>query len=148
MDTTYARSPEVHPMTPEILDRPGWQGRYAGASNNFQPGDRNDNLIVRERGLTYRRAYYIQPALGPGNLSWVDAGPVRDIPNTRFNRNVRPIVGGSHQDTWGKHTDIPTGQKSGNQLKGKKEMVPGRQNRLTVQKYRGQSYSATTMIVR
>lgn len=149
MGTIYGHSPnDVHPLTPEVLDRPGWQGRYAGASNNFQPHYTNDDLIVRERTVQFRRPYYQPPALGAGNLSWVDAGPVRDIPTTRWVRNIRPIVGGSHQDVWGKHTNLPTGQKNGNQLDGKKKMVPGRQNRLTVQKYRGQSYSSTTMIVR
>lgn len=146
--TIIGHSVEVHPLTPAVLDRPGWQGHYEGASLNNQPGYTNDTLIQRLRIYMFRRAYYIPPALGAGDLSWTAAGPIRDLPTTRFNRNLRPIVGGSHADRWGMHTNLPTGQQAGNALPGKKRMVPGRQNRLTVQRYRGQSYSATTTVLR
>lgn len=144
MGTIIGHSPEVHPLTPEILSRP--TQNQASGENNFAPGNTNDTLIVRTRGILFRRASYIPPALGPGNLSWTDAGPIRDLPTTRFNRNIRPIVGGSHADRWGMHTNLPTGQQAGNALPGKKRMTPGRQNRLTVQRYRGQSFSATTQL--
>lgn len=147
--TIIGHSPnDIHPLTPAVLSRPGWQGRYEGASVDRAPGNTNDTLIQRFRRYVARRPYYIEPALGSAELSWTDAGPAPDIVSFRFVRNIRPIVGGSHSDMWGMHTNIPTGQKAGNALPGKKRMVPGRQNRLTVQRYRGQSYSSTTTVVR
>lgn len=105
----------------------------------------NDKLITRVRGLVYRRPYYMPPPLGAGDLSWTAAGPAKDLPTTRGNRNFRPLVGGGHRDMWGQHSDFNTiGQ---NQLEGKSRMRPGKQNQLTVQRYRGQSYSATTQLV-
>lgn len=149
MGTIYGHSPnDVHPLTPEILDRPGWPGEVLIDKKDFVPGITNDELINREREYVYRRPYYIPPALGPGNMSWPDSGPAKDLPTFRFNRNIRPIVGGSHAVDWGRHTNIPSGQKNGDQLAGKKKMRAGKQNRLTVQRYRGQSYSSTTQVLR
>lgn len=116
------------------------QSDFTGAQNT------NDTLIVRARDYKYRRPVYRPPATGSAELSWTAAGPARDLPTTRFNRNWRPIVGGSHQSTWGYHTNLPTGQKQGNQLAGRSAMRPAKQNRLTVQNYRGQSYSQSTLL--
>lgn len=128
-----------------VYSRPGWQGAYEGASIDRAPSGYNDTLVVRSRGLLFRKAYYLPPATGPGNLSWTAAGPIKDMPTTRFVRNLRPIVGGSNQDKEGMHTNLPTGQQQvGGQLNGKTAMVAGRQNRLSVQRYRGQSFSQTT----
>lgn len=130
--------------TANILDRPGWQGKYEGASIDRAPGNTNDTLIERTRSYMYRRPYYISPATASGNLNWTAAGPARDMPTTRFNRNWRPLVGGSHQNMWGWHTN-PSGARD-NKLAGKSRMRPGKQNNLTVQRYRGQSYSQTTVL--
>jgi hypothetical protein len=131
---------------PAILDRPGWQGAYVGSSIDRAPGNTNDSLITRTRNYLYRRAYYIPPATGSAEFNQTLSGAVRDIPTTRFNRNVRPIVGGSNQNMEGMHTYYPTGQQAGNKLAGKTRMRPGKQNTLTVQRYRGQSYSETTVV--
>lgn len=129
---------------PQVLSRPGWQGHLEGSSIDRAPGNTNDDLITRTRGLVYRRAFYIAPATASGNLSWTAAGPAKDMPTTRFNRNIRPIVGGSNQHMWGMHTN-PTGTRD-NALSGKPRMVAAKRSQLTVQRYRGQSYSATTQL--
>jgi hypothetical protein len=113
---------------------------------NFQTPTTNDTLIQRARSYMYRRPVYYFPGDGGGNHNWTADGPARDLPTTRFNRNWRPIVGGSHQDQWGKHTNLATGQKQGNQLAGRAAMRPAKQNNLTVQNFRGQSYSQTTIL--
>lgn len=134
----------VAPIGP-VLSRPGWQGVMVGSSIDRAPGNTNDTLITRTRLYLWREPYYIPPA--QAELSWTAAGPARSMPTTRFNRNIRPIVGGSNQEYEGAHTYLPTGQQGGNQLKGRKSMAPGKQNNLTVQRYRGQSYSATTKVI-
>lgn len=147
--TIYGHSRSLVPMNPQVLDRPGRWGKYEGQTVDFAPSRGRDSLIIRQRQYLWRRAYYILPGDTPGNHNWVADGPIRDMPTTRVNRNLRPVVGsGLHSMAdWGFHTNIPSGAKSGNALKGKPRMVPGRQNRLTVQRYRGQSYSSTTQIV-
>lgn len=151
ISSVYGKStggPSEGGLADSVLSRPGWQGAYEGSSIDRAPSGTNDTLIQRQRGIMYRRARYQPPGEGGGTLSWTDAGPARDLPTTRFNRNWRPIVGGAHQYAEGQHTNLPTGQKQvGGQLKGKSAMVAGRQNRLTVQRYRGQSYSQTTSVV-
>lgn len=145
MGTIYAKSTGGPPPEERVLSRPGWQGAYDGATTDRAPSGYNDTLILRSRGIIYRKAYYLPPATGAGNLSWTAAGPIKDMPTTRFSRNLRPIVGGSNQDKEGMHTNLPTGQQQpGGQLRGRNAMVAGRQNRLSVQRYRGQSYSQTT----
>lgn len=119
------------------LDRPG---RMRVPGTVYAPA-RNDTEITRAREIAFRRPYYLPAATASGNLNWTAAGPARDLPTFRFNRNVRPIVGGSNQDLYGMHTNI---ENRGNQLAGKPRMRPAGQNRLTVQRYRGQSYSQTT----
>ncbi len=147
--TIYGHSRGLYPVNPQILDRPGRIGMYEGQTVDYAPSRSNDRLIVRQRQYLWRRAYYITPGDTPGNHSWTNDGPIRDMPTTRINRNVRPVNGSGLHDAsdWGQHTNIPSGVRGGNQLKGKSAMKPGRQNRLTVQRYRGQSYSSSTQIV-
>lgn len=111
---------------------------------NRVPTSYNDTLIERDRTYLYRRPSYYYPGDGGGNHNWTADGPAKDLPTTRFNRNIRPLVGGGHRDMWGQHTNIVMVK---NGLTGKPRMRPGQQNRLTVQRYRGQSYSATTKLV-
>ena len=149
MGTIYGHSPnDVHPLTPAVLSRPGWQGRHEISQTDFNPGNTNDTLINRQREYVYRRPHRGVVATGPGNISWADSGPTKDLPTFRFNRNLRPIVGGSHASRWGLHTNIPTGQRIGNELSGRKKMKAGKQNRITVQRFRGQAYSSTTQVQR
>lgn len=143
MGTIYGHSRGGVAPQPEVLNRP--TGQNFDGLNRYRP-DTNDKLIVRERGPVFRKPAYIPPGDGGGNHNWTADGPARDIPTFRFNRNWRPIVGGGHRDMWGQHTNLTTGQAAGNQLAGKSRMRPGRQNQLTVARYRGQSYSQTTKI--
>jgi hypothetical protein len=150
MGSIYGHSPnDVHPLTPAVLSRPGRQGAYEGASIDQAPGYTNDTLINRKREYIFRRPYAMPTATASGNISWRDSGPIKDIPTFRFNRNIRPLVGGAHPERWGLHTNIPSGVKSGTQqLPDRKKMKAGKQNRLTVQRYRGQSFSSTTQVMR
>jgi hypothetical protein len=133
------------PGFPPVLNRPQRQNFTEQA---FIPNTgQNDQLIKRTRMYVYRNANAIPAGIGAGNLSWVAAGPAKSIPTVRFNRNIRPIVGGGHRSMWGQHTNIDSGQKQGNQLAGRSRMKPAGTNRLTVQRYRGQSFSSTTQTV-
>lgn len=143
--TVYGESTGGIAHQPAILNRPERQNFNEMNREGTSAG--NDTLIKRIRMYVYRNANAIPAGLGAGNLNWTAAGPAKSMPTTRFNRNVRPLVGGGHRDMWGQHTDIISGAQSGNQLLGRSRMVPARVNRLTVQKYRGQSYSQTTQIV-
>lgn len=119
-------------------------GGLLGLVNRANPAT-NDSLIQRRREYIWRRAYSLPVAQAWNNP--VADGPTRDMPTTRFNRNLRPLVGGSHQNMVGMHTYLPTGQQGGSQLSGRAVMRAGHQNRLTVQRYRGQSYSSTTQVL-
>lgn len=133
-------------VMPHVLDRPRYQGWLAGSSIDRAPGNLNDTLITRDRGVMFRRPYSQRPA--QAWINPIDSGPIKDLPTTRFNRNIRPIVGGSNQEFEGNHTNLPTGQSQvGGQLAGRRKMNRGHQNRLSVQRYRGQSYSQTTQII-
>jgi len=127
---------------PPILDRPL---RQDFTEMNREPLTHNDTLIQHERGILWRRPNYQPPA--NGWVNWTECGPAKDLPTTRFNRNWRPIVGGGHRAQWGQHTYMDSGQHGGSQLAGKSRMRPAKQNQLTVQRYRGQSYSSTTNTV-
>jgi len=153
--TIYGHSRGLVPVNPRVLSRPDrngvgrdTEGRLTGWRDRV-PSIGNDTLIIRQRAYLWRRQLdYIRPGDTPGNHSWVADGPIRDMPTTRFNRNVaqKPGAGLHSMADWGLHTNIPTGQKIGNALAGKSRMRPAAQNRLTVQRYRGQSYSATTEV--
>lgn len=144
-DSIYGKSTGGVADQPEILNRPQ---RQNFTEENFTPNEYNDTLIERRRMYVYRNANSIPGGIGSDNLSWTAAGPAKSLPTTRFNRNLRPLVGGAHSDMWGQHTNIATGQKQvGGQLAGKSRMRPAGINRLTVQRYRGQSFSQTTQLV-
>lgn len=144
-DTIFGKSTGGFPTQPDILNRPQ---RQNFTEENFTPNEYNDTLIERRRMYVYRNANAIGAGLGAGNLNWTAAGPAKSLPTTRFNRNWRPLVGGAHSDMWGQHTNIATGQRQeGGQLAGKSRMRPAGINRLTVQRYRGQSFSQTTQLV-
>jgi hypothetical protein len=119
-------------------DRQNFNGR------DLAPSISDDGLIQKDRQYLYRRANYNLPGDGGGNHSWTADGPSKDMPTTRFIRNIRPLVGGGHRDMWGQHTDYAT--IGANALVGKPRMRPAAKNNLTVQRYRGQSYSATTKL--
>lgn len=139
IDTIYGKSQGGAPEHQQV----NRQYTNLDVQDRYNPSA-NDTLIQRKREYRYRRPIYF----GAANnwVNWTAAGPSRDLPTTRFNRNVRPIVGGGHRDMWGQHTNLDTGQAGGNQLSGKPRMMPGKQNNLTVQRYRGQSYSQTTRL--
>lgn len=128
---------------PQILNRPQ---RQDFNEMNREALTFNDTLIQRRRMYVYRNANAIPAGVSAGNISWLDSGPPKSLPSFRFNRNIRPLVGGGHRDMWGQHTNIVSGQQAGNQLAGRSRMKPAGQNRLTVQRYRGQSYSQTTVL--
>lgn len=128
---------------PHVLNRPELQNFTESNFGGAQ--DSNDTLIQRTRMYVYRNPNAIPAGLAAGNFDQTKSGPAKSLPTTRFNRNIRPIVGGGHRNMWGQHTNLNTG-KAANQLKGRSRMKTGKQNNLTVQRYRGQSYSATTKL--
>lgn len=105
-------------------------------------GNSNDTLVVRDRGPWFHSSYYIGP--GSGVVNWTEAGPSR--PSLHLHRfNWRRVAGWSGQTREGMHTMIPSNNP---QLQsGKQRMQRTSQNMLTVQRYRGQSYSQTTKVL-
>lgn len=128
---------------PAILNRPPLQNFTESNFGGAQ--DSNDTLIQRTRMYVYRNPNAIPAGVGAGNYDQTKDGPAKSVPTMRFNRNIRPIVGGGHRNMWGQHTNLQTG-KGANQLVGRSRMRPAKQNNLTVQRYRGQSYSSTTKL--
>lgn len=125
---------------------PPFEGRIRDSRNvsqidrGFAPGDTNDKLVNKSRGPWYHRPYYIPP---PIPVNWTQAGPVRNELHMRT-YTYRKESGESFQYREGMHTMVPR-QNAQKQI-GKERMTSARQNRLTVQRYRGQSYSNTTKV--
>jgi hypothetical protein len=85
-----------------------------------------------------RESYYLPAA--NNWVNWTAAGPIRRIIK-EMNFTYRPIVGAPR---WkGLHTNIPIQPRD---QAGRARMKARRQNRLTVQRYRGQTYSQTTQL--
>lgn len=124
-----------------------FEGRVRGTRNidridrGFAPGNTNDREINKTRGPWYHRPYYIPPGGFP--INWTEAGPVRNELHMRT-YTYRRESGQSFQFREGMHTMVPRQQAQ--QQNGKEKMTSARQNRLTVQRYRGQSYSNTTKV--
>lgn len=118
-----------------VIGRPGRAGEITTVQ---PPQNQNTTLIVRTRGAYLRESYYLPPAAGW--VSWTAAGPARRIIKER-NFTWRPIVAAPRYQ--GLHTNIPIQPRD---EAGRQRMQPRRQNRLTVQRYRGQTYSQTTKL--
>lgn len=108
--------------------------------------NRSMETETRMRGAYWRTGNYI-PARDP--LRWTEAGPIRpDMHMATY--TYRRWSGGSHSDREGLHTGTPVpltaarGKGSGKP----RTMARPRRSALTVQRYRGQTYSATTRVLR
>lgn len=100
---------------------------------------------TRRRGPYWRAGNY-RPAADP--IRWTDSGPIR----AELHMDVftwRRWSGGSHQDRTGLHTGTPVAMRSARTAGSNKpkNMTRPRRNRLTEQRYRGQTYSATTQVI-
>lgn len=118
------------------------------------PGTVFDSGIVRDRG-----AYFAQPRYMPQPQSWVnwtEAGPTRPELHGR-NASLRTMQGNTagrfptvNSPTGGLHTMVPSGPAGSDQTPGRyravPQMVAARTDRLQPGQYRGQSYSATTVL--
>lgn len=101
---------------------------------------------TRQRGSYWRSGNYI-PASEP--LRWTDAGPIR-MEMHQHTFTYRKWSGGSHSGRTGLHTGTPVPIES-KRTKGSAKpatMARPRRTRLTVQRYRGQTYSSTTQVLR
>lgn len=123
---------------------PPFSGRVLGAPGEddinrpVYSGTQNDSSIRKDRGPWW---HVEDVAPYPAHREFTAAGPVRPELHMRT-FSYRKWSGGSHQSHEGMHTQIPKQQPQ--LLSGKETMSRARQNRLTVQVYRGQSYSQTT----
>jgi hypothetical protein len=118
-----------------VVGRPG---RAGDGSTANPPQNSNTTLNARARGGYYRESYYIAPA--NGWVNWTAAGPIRRIIR-EWNYNYRPVVASPRWQ--GLHTNIPIQPRD---QAGRARMQARRQNRLTVQRFRGQTYSQTTKL--
>ncbi|MGA5128804.1 hypothetical protein ACPCTO_03255 [Streptomyces olivoreticuli] len=108
--------------------------------------NRSSDTETRLRGSYWRAGNYI-PARDP--LRWTDAGPIR----MEMHQHVftyRKWSGGSHSDREGLHTGTPVPIRAKRTAGSNKpvRMARPRRTRLTVQQYRGQTYSSTTQVLR
>jgi len=118
-----------------IVGRPGRSGDIEQVQI---PQNTNAVLIRRARGGYYRESYYLPAA--NNWLNWTAAGPIRRIIK-EWNFTYRPVVAAPR---WkGLHTNIPFQPRD---QAGRARMQARRQNRLTVQRFRGQTYSQTTKL--
>lgn len=129
------------PFLGAVVGRPGWNNSIENA--NPAVSNTNDALIERLKGGWWHNPYYMPPATGSGNISWTAAGPAPSMLNMK-RITYRRLVGGSKSYMEGLHTNIPHQPRD---LNGKTAMRPGRQNQLTVQTYRGQSFSSQTQVL-
>lgn len=126
------------------LGGPPFGGRVHGAPGEddinrpVYAGTQNDNQIRKDRGPWW---HVEDVAPYPAKREFTKAGPVRPELHMRTFA-WRQQSGDSFQSREGMHTEIPKQQPQ--LLSGKETMQRARQNRLTVQVYRGQSYSQTT----
>lgn len=116
----------------------GRPGRAGDGSTAQPPQNTNAILIRRARGGYYRESYYLSPA--NNWVNWTAAGPIRRIIK-EWNFTYRPVVAAPRWQ--GLHTNIPIQPRD---QAGRARMQARRQNRLTVQRFRGQTYSQTTKL--
>jgi hypothetical protein len=117
-------------------------GGRRGTEHVQGPVSVNDELTHRTRGPWYY-AGNMRPPSEP--IRWTDSGPVRLEMHMRT-QQWRRWSGVFGQDLEGLHSGNPLVQTQ-NRNKGSRkraQMRAPRQNRLTVQRYRGQSFSQTT----
>lgn len=113
-----------------------------GVSYDRAPGNTNDTLIQYSRGPWFHQGYYIGP--GQGVVDWTKSGPSRPSLHM-WRRTWNPTAGWSGQTNEGMHTMIPAQNPQLQQ--GKTPMQRYQRPFLTVQRYRGQSYSQTTKVL-
>lgn len=103
----------------------------------LNPSNMNDKLLRKQRAPWLHTGDFMPPV----NIgAWNASGPER--PSLRIlMMNFRRAAGWSGQANEGMHTNPGVPSRT---LPGKQAMVPRSQNRLTVARYNGQSYSATT----
>ncbi|MGH7240420.1 MAG: hypothetical protein ACREHG_10230 [Candidatus Saccharimonadales bacterium] len=124
--------------SPEIEVIPRFTG--PNPSVDRAPLNRNDTTEVKDLQPWFHDSYYIPPA--QSQPSWTAAGPARHEMHISTFR-LRQMAGKYGQNQEGMHTNIPRPVRS-----GRIQMQAGRQrNFLTVQRYRGQSYSETTTTI-
>jgi hypothetical protein len=118
------------------------------------PGTQNDVLIRRDRGPHYHVSRYMPPPRT--EISWTAAGPARPELGMR-QVTLRPEVGASRSrfpyvpgsPTGGRHTQTPSAARQvGARYQDRYQMIPGRPDRLSPGQYSGQTYSATTRVLR
>ncbi|MER5542467.1 hypothetical protein ABT072_08410 [Streptomyces sp. NPDC002589] len=130
---------------------PPESGRVRGSWGRIErvggPVFANPSTAVEDRRRgPYWRVGNMRPPADP--IRWTDAGPIR----TELHMDTftwRRWSGGSHQDREGWHTGTPLAMRTTRTAGSNKPriMKRPRQNRLTQQRYRGQTYSATTQVI-
>lgn len=118
----------------------------------FLPRTRNDATTVYDRTPYFSHSRFIPPA--QGQVDWTRAGPVRPEMGMR-NAVYRPEQGSSNSrfpyiaasSTGGLHTVTPSAiSRTAPRYVQTVQMQPARQNRLSPNRYHGQTYSATTVV--
>lgn len=109
-------------------------------TNTHALGTFFDTLIRKWRGGFYKQEAYIPS--GQALVNWTTAGPRRPELHLKA-RNLRHEEQANTIE--GLHTNPPVAVVNTTRVAlARPGTVPGRQNRLTTSRYRGQSYSATT----
>lgn len=106
------------------------------------PPTTHDMTIRRERGPWMHTGNYI-PLAAP--LRQTEAGPIRPDMHMRTHQ-WRRWSGGQHGDRTGWHTMLPNTEQRA-ERSGRTQQQRRTQGRLTVQRFRGQSYSQSTQVL-
>lgn len=112
--------------------------RQSQAVRDLAPQDTLDDLVYKNKKPWWDTGNQLLPK-NIGN--WTASGPQR--PTIRL-RTFTWRKGSQGNLNRGLHTNISHSPRT---LPGREKMVPGRQNRLTIARFRGQSFSSTTQIL-
>lgn len=132
-------------MYPHLNNSTGGR-RYATPENGYDnyvlrdPPKNNENNFI-DQSPWYHKSYTKAHTVDPGD--WNASGPVRQALHFRTLR-YRRFQGDFHSDSTGMHSRLPKNAV----LKSNRPqtMAGGHTNLLTVNQYRGQSYSDTTLV--
>lgn len=134
-DETIARRKQSAGGSPPV-------GRSVGGRRPIEyigePDATNDQGITKMRGPWFHTGNMI-PLANP--IRWTEAGPIRPEMHF-FTFSWRRWSGGAFQNREGLHTMLP---RPG--LSTRHQMMARGQNRLAIQRFRGQSFSQTTQVL-
>lgn len=132
-------SPDNPSKGPSPYSGRGMVNRRSFAITDYKPNNTLDDGVTKEKGAWWQHSNQSPKPVMLGD--WPASGPVSPTLRLRTFTWRRTSQG---QRNFGLHTNIAWSPRT---LPGRDSMVARQQNRLTVARYRGQSFSSTTEIL-